>query len=186
MDNEKNIALIGMPGCFKTTAGKLLAKRLKLNFIDTDELYETRWGEKISATFKLRGEKTFREREKQIVSEACVLKGTVIATGGGSVTDPDSAKLIKDSATVIELCASAETIFDRIKNGRRRPLLKQAGIDEIKELYEKRKATYAACSHMRICTDGLTPSETAGEIIKRLSDEVKNDGTANFGGRPQS
>ena len=80
-----NIFLIGMMGAGKTTAGRLLARRLGWRFIDTDHEIETRCGVGIPVIFEIEGEAGFREREARVVEEFTALEGVVLATGGGVV-----------------------------------------------------------------------------------------------------
>ena len=81
----KNLILIGMPGCGKSTIGRKLAKRLDLEFIDLDLMIEKTYGKKISDIFKEIGEKGFRQLESKALSESVKTEDRVIATGGGIV-----------------------------------------------------------------------------------------------------
>lgn len=83
---QQNIILIGMPGCGKSTAGKLLAEQLSRPFIDTDALIVERTGRDIPSIFAEEGEAGFRRMESEILKETCSGSGAVIATGGGCVT----------------------------------------------------------------------------------------------------
>src|SRR5258707_12047899 len=77
-----NVYLVGMMGAGKTTVGRLLARRLKLRFIDSDHEIEARCGVKIPVIFEIEGEAGFRAREAQAIAELCALEGVVLATRG--------------------------------------------------------------------------------------------------------
>ncbi len=85
--------------------------------------------------------------------------------------DKESAELIKSTAFTVELYASAETIFNRTNKNSIRPLLKNTGVDGIKKLYNERGPVYSAYSHMRICTDDLSPLKTAARIAEEYQKE---------------
>src|SRR5436190_9304046 len=85
-----NVYLVGMMGAGKTTVGRLLARRLKLRFIDSDHEIEARCGVKIPVIFEIEGEPGFRAREAQAIAELCALEGVVLATGGGAVLAPEN------------------------------------------------------------------------------------------------
>src|ERR1700704_6874825 len=85
MKAGSNVYLIGMMGAGKTTVGRVIAKRLKLRFIDSDHEIESRCGVKIPVIFEIEGEAGFRSREAQAIVELTALEGIVLATGGGAV-----------------------------------------------------------------------------------------------------
>ena len=164
-DPNKSIALIGMPGCFKSTVGKLLAKQLGLVFCDTDALYEKKHGISISETFETLGEEVFRARESVLVARAAQKKGLLISTGGGVVVREENITALKNSCVVIQLYANVYTIFARIRNSKNRPLLKDMTVYAIEELYAGRKDLYARAADFKIITDGKMPKAIAQEII---------------------
>ena len=83
---EKNIVLIGMMGCGKSTVGRLLARRLGRELVDTDALIERRQGRSIPAIFASEGEEGFRALELEVCRELSGRQGLVIACGGGLPT----------------------------------------------------------------------------------------------------
>src|SRR6266545_8370216 len=80
-----NVYLVGLMGAGKTTVGRLLARKLKLRFVDSDQEIESRCGVKIPVIFEIEGEAGFRSRESQAIAELTALEGIVLATGGGAV-----------------------------------------------------------------------------------------------------
>ena len=97
----QNIVLIGMPGCGKTTLGKALAARLGRPFYDADTVLEQRAGRSIPEIFRCDGEAAFRALETQTLAELGKCSGAVIATGGGCVTRPENAPLLRQNGRVV-------------------------------------------------------------------------------------
>jgi len=86
--HKPNIVLIGFPGVGKSSIGKLVAERLALPFVDTDEEIVRQEGRPITHIFRESGEPFFRELERGVIRQVSQLEGAVISTGGGSVLDP--------------------------------------------------------------------------------------------------
>jgi len=166
MEKKKNIVLIGFMGTGKTTVGKILAKKLGMNFVDVDELIEKTAGLKISAVFAKLGEAYFRDIETEIIKSITKDSSQVIATGGGAVLRDENLNALKSNGVVFCLTASEELIFDRIKDNNERPLLQVENPKEkIRELLAKRMPRYMMADFI-INTDGLTQEEVSEKIIK--------------------
>jgi len=166
MEKKKNIVLIGFMGTGKTTVGKILAKKLGMNFVDVDELIEKTAGLKISAVFARFGEAYFRDIETEIIKSITKNSSQVIATGGGAVLRDENLNALKSNGVVFCLTASEELIFDRIKDNNERPLLQVENPKEkIRELLAKRMPRYMMADFI-INTDGLTQEEVSEKIIK--------------------
>ena len=120
---QPNIFLVGLMGSGKTTVGRLLAKRLGLKFIDSDQEIEARTGATISWIFEIEGEDSFRQREVDTINELTARKGILLATGGGSVIRPENREVLKKRGIVIYLRASVTNILKRTQHDRNRPLL---------------------------------------------------------------
>lgn len=118
-----NIALIGFMGTGKTSVGRLVAELLHFEYLDTDEMIQEATGKTITDIFQNDGEKAFRSLEEKIVDEIGRRQKTVISTGGGLPTNPDSVAKLKAHALVVCLWASPERIWERVKNQTHRPLL---------------------------------------------------------------
>ncbi len=161
----KNLVLIGMMGSSKTTVGKLLASDLNLPFCDGDDEYEKVFGESISETFVRYGETLFREREKTVYSRLGLLDGVVIACGGGVVLSQENMTALSSNGVIVRLTATAEEIFSRVSNNADRPLLKEGGLDKIKQIMAQREPLYAKYAHFTVDTTGVTP-EAVKEKIK--------------------
>ena len=99
----RNIVLIGMPGCGKTSIGVTLAKKLGREFADTDALVIEAAGKPIPAIFSEDGEDAFRKLETAALQTLCKQSGLVIATGGGVVTRPENLHLMRQNSIIIYL-----------------------------------------------------------------------------------
>ncbi|TMW73776.1 shikimate kinase [Alteribacter natronophilus] len=156
MTQSGNIYLTGFMGAGKTTAGKLLAKKTGLGFVDLDEFIVRQTGQAIPEIFKQTGEKGFRELETETLKS---LKGkqAVVSTGGGAVETPDNLIFMKESGYTVFLDAPFEVLYERIRLDPNRPLvsLDQA---ELEKRYEKRREAYETAD-LTIQTKGLSPRE---------------------------
>ena len=123
--NEKNIVLIGFMGTGKSSVGKLLAKKLNFQFIDTDEMIENKAKISIKEIFELHGETHFREMEKFVIKEMETSKNTVISTGGGVVLDNENIKKLASIGTIICLKSNPRVIYKRTSLMTNRPLLNE-------------------------------------------------------------
>ena len=115
VEHEPNIVLTGFMGTGKTTAGRLLAERLGMEFVDTDELLEERHGP-IAEIFETRGEAAFRELEHALAEELSDRRGVVISTGGRMMLDADNVTALSRTGRVFCLVATPDEIFDRVSS----------------------------------------------------------------------
>jgi len=151
---KKNIILTGYMGSGKSTIGHSLAREMKMNFIDTDELIVQKAGMTINEIFKKYGEKKFREIETEVTKDMLKKSNSVISTGGGIVLKDENMKYLQRSGVIFLLWASAETIYDRIKNSGNRPLLKVENPQKkIESMLEERKEKYQKSKDYEIITD---------------------------------
>ena len=118
-----NIFLVGLMGAGKTTIGKLLAKRLKKTFLDTDHEIEQRTGVKIPLIFELEGEAGFRDRETALIRELTQRQDIVLATGGGAVLREENRNALVQCGTVVYLNAKIDDLWQRTQHDKNRPLL---------------------------------------------------------------
>ena len=155
----RNIVLIGMPGCGKSTVGKLLAEALGREFCESDALVEREAALSIPEIFRREGEAGFRKRETAALAELGRLSGAVIATGGGCVTREENYPLLHQNGVIVRL----QRQLDRLpREGR--PLSLQS---DIGELYERRRPFYERFADLSISNDG-TPAETVRAIMDKL------------------
>ncbi|MFZ9728020.1 MAG: shikimate kinase [Candidatus Nanopelagicaceae bacterium] len=163
------IILIGPPGAGKTSVGKALAKKLSLNFLDSDKVVEEKSGKSIPEIFITDGEPAFREMERAAVIDLIENQDGVIALGGGSVMDLEVSKRLLPMANVIFLDVSISNAAPRVGFNRDRPLLLGNPRQQWIALMEKRRSTYEALAKARVSTDNKKPVEVVEEIVKELA-----------------
>jgi len=141
---KKIIAIIGLMGVGKTTIGSKLAEKLKCYFIDCDQEIEDREGKTINEIFSKKGEKYFREVEKNIIREIVSRDEEIILSlGGGAFMNEETRKILKEKAITIWLHATIDEILHRVGNKNNRPLLNQKNKREtLEELAKKRYPVY--------------------------------------------
>jgi shikimate kinase len=165
---KKRIIIIGPPGAGKTTIGKLLAKDLELDFIDTDSEIERQTGKKISDIFLDEGETGFRKIEREIVIKSLKEEDVVISLGGGSILDSEVEGLLRNEPQVIYLEVSISNAAPRVGFNTERPLLLANPRQQWLKLFEERRELYEALGRYRVNTDNRKPKETVAEIQERL------------------
>lgn len=181
-DPNQNVVLTGFMGSGKSTGGRRLARRLGFDFVDTDDLIESEHGP-IADLFAVHGEPRFRELERETVAGLARTHRHVIATGGGTMLDRDTERLLGGSGRVFCLAASPEAILDRVlhsRSSKTRPLLEEADpAARVHELLSDRMARYRRFP--QVSTDAGDPDTVAGrlETLVRTRPTV-HDG----GGRP--
>jgi shikimate kinase len=168
---SKPIILIGFMGSGKTTIGKILAKKLGRDFIDTDELIEKEAGISISEIFKNYGEGYFRTLEREIISKVLENTNSVIATGGGCVTQEKTRRLLKENGVVIWLNVVPETVLARTEDDITRPLLNKDKENKIYTLLFEREPFYRETAHYEI-----NANESLGRVISEIESILKREG----------
>ena len=170
-----NLFLIGYRGSGKSTIGRLLAKYLGWQWLDTDDLIVARSGNTIAEIFEVDGEKLFRELEFEVIKEVVVLSNTVISLGGGSVMNPLVPSLIAESGRCIWLRADPQVLHGRLgsdssaqKNDQRPPLTEIGGLEEIRHVLDQRSLVYEACADYSIETDLMRPDQVVDQIARWL------------------
>lgn len=164
-----NIIFIGFAACFKSSAGKITAKKLNREFYDTDIAVERSVGMPIREIFKVHNEKFFRDAENEAIKTATKKENAVISCGGGSVLSEFFPELAK-SGTVVWLKAEAKTVFDRL-NGRTRPLYDDLTLNELAVKLEERSSLYAKYADVVVSTDGEYSKKVAELVISVLKEK---------------
>ncbi|GHU98942.1 shikimate kinase [Clostridia bacterium] len=164
-----NIVLIGMMGTYKTSAGKLLADRLEMHFMDTDAFFEFEYGMKIAECFKQYGEDAFRDLEAKIVDRVYYFENTVIATGGGVPERDDNMEKLKRYGLIILLTCNPKELAGRLKRDKNRPLLQGFfKARKLKQLADRRRERYEKYADIVVDNTGLSVAET----VERIQEEI--------------
>ncbi len=153
--SEENIILIGMPGCGKTTIGKVLAHRLKRRFIDIDELVVKRVGKPKARIYLEDGEEYFRNIESAVICEAASQHGLVISTGGGSCLREENARRLSMNGRFVWLKRPLARLSTKD-----RPIPQRRGVTA---LYEERAPIYEKLADCEISV--TTIEETIAELM---------------------
>ena len=162
--HPSNLALIGFMGTGKTSVGRVVAETLGFEFLDTDELIQSRTGRTIADIFAKEGEPAFRALERLVVQELSTHKKTVISTGGGLPTNPENLAALKSFALVVCLWASPEKIWERVRHQSHRPLLHDADPQQkIRDLLAARTPFYRQADVL-VNTDQRSAREVAQQI----------------------
>ncbi len=151
-----NLALIGMPGCGKSTIGHLLAEQTGRPFVDLDAEIVKAAGRPIPEIFAAEGEGAFRKLETQVLREFSKRSGLVIATGGGIVTTPENRDLLKQNSRVIFL----KRDLDRLPTDGR-PVSQS---NRLEDLLAQRRPFYETWSDLQADNNG-DPAETLRQIL---------------------
>jgi shikimate kinase len=160
----KNLSLIGFMGTGKSTVGRAVAEVLRFSLVDTDHLIESATGLSISEIFARQGEVAFRDWEARVVRELSNRDRTVIATGGGLPIRPENLANLKTHSLVVCLWASAETIYERVKDHAHRPLLQDPDpLGKIRRLLSEREPYYRQADVL-VNADFRTVRELAAQI----------------------
>lgn len=160
---NRSIALIGMPGCGKTSVGRALAEITGRQLIDTDERIRQEIDMPIPEYFARFGEPAFRKIESRILAEAAKESRAVIATGGGIVTVPENRRSLLRNCQVVYLRRSLDQLPDF-----GRPVTQKTGVEA---LFAQRKALYEGWADDIVDNVGI---EATAEILKnRISGGVK-------------
>lgn len=174
------IALIGLRGVGKSTVGQLLAKQLKMRFVEIDRWVEEAAGAKVGDIFTNYGDGYYHRLELEalgrLFADTNTSRGCVFAPGGSVVTVTESWELIKRRCFTIWLHATPETLMRRI--GNKCPTKQREGCSialvELKALLARREPFYAE-SRLVIKTTSKSPNAIVSQIIKAVSMRAVSD-----------
>jgi len=164
----KNIILVGLKGTNKSEIGEELARRLKMKFIDTDDMMKKESGLDLSELLKKIGEKHFRSLENSIIEKISNVSGAVIVAGGGSILNGKNIKALKQNGLVVNLITS-KINFKRNKfEDEKSQLLSQWNqvFKSAKGILNLKTPSFPAADYIIDVTD-LSIEETSQKIIEK-------------------
>ncbi len=172
LHGNQNVFLIGPMGVGKTTIGKLLAKELGLQFIDTDQEVERRAGADISWIFDVEGEAGFRIRETSVLDDLTQEPKVLLATGGGSILKPENRRYLCSRGVVVFLDTTVEMQLKRTEKDKKRPLLQQGNPKEIlTRLKAERDPIFQELADIRVNLGESNSRKIVNAIIRKLEQE---------------
>ena len=164
-----NLFLVGMPGCGKSTLGRLLARRLNKPFFDADVELERRLGVTIPVIFELEGEPGFRDREEAVLADLVLQSNVIVSTGGGVILRQSNRERLQQGGTVLYLHADPATLWERTRHSKHRPLLQvPEPFARVQELYAMRDALYREVADSVVESDREQVSRLAYRLEQQL------------------
>jgi len=162
---NKSLVLTGMMGVGKSTIGRLIAKRLKIKFIDVDKIIEKKEKKTIKRIFEDHGEKYFRKLEEKTTLKILKNNKSVIALGGGAFINNEIRRKVLNSCVSIWLKVDLDTLIKRYNKNDRRPLLdkKKLNID-VKKIYQSRKKIYSL-ANFKINCDNIDKLKIVQKVL---------------------
>lgn len=162
----KNVVLIGMPGCGKSTVGVILAKVLGFHFIDSDLLIQEQEKCLLKDIIERKGLESMIAIEEQVNRDIRTQNG-VIATGGSVIYGASAMEHLREIGVVVYIRLSYETIEDRLDNIRQRGVVFKEG-QTLQSLYEERCPLYEKYAHVIVDAEGLGMEELMERIMKEV------------------
>lgn len=165
---NRSIVLVGLMGVGKSTVGKRLAKRLGLEFVDSDEAIEQAAGLSINEIFERFGEPSFRDGERRVIARLVDGSPKVIATGGGAFINDETRALILGNCVAVWLDADIQTLVSRVSRKDNRPLLRNKDPEAtLRDLASIRNPFYAEAP-IHILSQAAPHDEAVDSIIEAL------------------
>jgi len=165
MHSNKNLVFLGMMGSGKSSVGFLVSKKLNLKFVDIDNIIEDMTGMKIYNIFEKKGEKYFRDLEEKITLKVLKTNTNVISLGGGGFINDKIRREVLKNHFSFWLNWDSDTLLERIRNSKKRPVLFKLTDLEITSLIKKRSKIYSK-AEFKINCNKLTKTEIVKKITK--------------------
>lgn len=163
-------------GSGKTTVGRHLARRLGMEFLDLDHEIQARCGVEVAVIFEIEGEAGFRKREGNLIDELSQRDGIILATGGGSILDPDNRRLLKERGLVVYLQTSVSQQLRRLERDRQRPLLQAPDRRaRLEELATARNPIYEDAAELVVVSANIPPPAMAGRVEQAIRKHMERE-----------
>jgi shikimate kinase/shikimate kinase/3-dehydroquinate synthase len=165
MKSKENLVFLGMMGSGKSSIGSLVAKKLKVKFVDIDKEIEKELGLSIAKIFETKGEDYFRKCEEKITLKILKINSIVISLGGGTFVNKIIRKEVLKNHISFWLNWNNKILLNRIKNSKKRPLAFNATENELIDLIKKRSSIYSKAVYEIKC-DQMSKSEIVKKVLK--------------------
>ena len=162
----KNIVLIGMPACGKSSVGVILAKTAAMAFVDTDLLIQQEEGKKLQYIIDNQGMDAFLKIEERVLASVDV-QDSVISTGGSAVYSEKAMNHLKEDGIIVYLKLPLSEIDRRLKNIKTRGIAMKPG-ETLEDLYNYRVPFYEKYADITIDAEDLSIEDVIAEILKRI------------------
>lgn len=163
-----HIVLVGMMGVGKSSVGRVLARRLDRELLDSDEMIEAHTGRSVRDIWIEDGEEAFRVLEAEVLAQAIGREQpSIIAAAGGVVLSETNRTVLKrDDAHVVWLVADVDVLLDRVKNGMHRPLLDDDPEGTLHTMHEERSDLYQDVADAIVSVDNRSVHDVAGAVLR--------------------
>jgi shikimate kinase len=169
---DTNLYLVGFMGTGKSTVGRLVARQMGFQFVDSDHEIERRQGRPVSQIFAEQGEAAFRALERDFITQGHPAKRCVVSCGGGLIVPPGMLELLRSRGVVVCMHAPIETILQRTMHATHRPLLAVENPEQrLRELYAQRESLYRRAGTM-VLTDKRPMREIAAHVLRIYRQEA--------------
>jgi shikimate kinase len=165
---DRHLVLVGMMGAGKSSVGRVLARRLDRELLDSDELIEARTGRTVREIWIDEGEPAFRALEAEALSDALASdRPAIIAAAGGVVLSADNREMLQgDAAHVVWLLADVDLLLGRVRNGMHRPLLDDDPEGTLRRMYDERTELYQQVADAIVSVDHRSVNDVAGAVLR--------------------
>lgn len=173
---DTNLYLVGFMGTGKSTVGRLVARQIGFEFVDSDHEIERLQGKPVSRIFAEQGEPAFRTMEREFIERGHPAKKCVVSCGGGLVVPPGMLELLRSRGVIICMHAPIETILQRTMHATHRPLLAVENPEQrLRDLYAQREEIYRRTGTM-VLTDKRPLREIAAHVLRVYRQEAAHYG----------
>lgn len=173
---DTNLYLVGFMGTGKSTVGRLVARQIGFEFVDSDHEIERLQGKPVSQIFAEQGEAAFRAMEREFIERGHPEKKCIVSCGGGLIVPPGMLELLRGRGVIICMHAPIDTILQRTMHATHRPLLAVENPEQrLRELYAQREALYRRSGTM-VLTDKRPLREIAAHVLRVYRQEAAHFG----------
>ena len=173
---DTNLYLVGFMGTGKSTVGRLVARQIGFEFVDSDHEIERLQGKPVSQIFAEQGETAFRAMEREFIASGHPAKKCIVSCGGGLIVPPGMLELLRSRGGIICLHAPIDTILQRTMHATHRPLLAVENPEQrLRELYAQRETLYRRSGTM-VLTDKRPLREIAAHVLRVYRQEAAHFG----------